>query len=91
MNTQRVNLSLSDMDVKKLKTIYEERYLPYRVGDDLSFTGFCAMMLMFASRIVEENDYIFSYETPAVKRPGRPKNESLLDAFNKGLRGDADE
>lgn len=90
MNTQRVNLSLSDMDVKKLKTIYEERYLPYRVGDDLSFTGFCAMMLMFASRIVEETDYTFSY-APVVRRPGRPKNETLLEAFNRGLRGDADE
>ena len=90
MNTQRVNLSLSDMDVEKLKTIYEERYLPYRVGDSLSFTGFCAMMLMFSARIVEETDYTFSY-APVVRRPGRPKNETLLEAFNRGLRGDADE
>ena len=90
MNTQRVNLSLSDMDVEKLKKIYEERYLPYRTGDSLSFTGFCTMMLMFSARIVEETDYKFSY-APIVKRPGRPKNETLLDAFNKGLRGDDDE
>lgn len=90
MITQRVNLTLSEADAEKLKRIYEERYLPYRVGDSLSFTGFCTMMLMFSARIVEETDYTFSY-APVVRRPGRPKNETLLDVFNKGLRGDDDE
>ena len=71
-NTQRVNLTVSDEDVIKLKKIYEERYLPYRTGDSLSFTGFCTMMLMFASRIVEDTDYVFSY-APAVRNRGRPK------------------
>ena len=70
--TQRINLSVSDPDVAKLKRIYEERYLPYRTGDGLSFTGFCTMMVMFAARIVEETDYVFSY-APAVRTPGRPK------------------
>lgn len=72
--TQRVNLTLLDSEVMKLKEIYEQRYLPYRTGDDLSFTGFCKMMLMFASHIVEDTDYVFSY-APVVRRPGRPKEE----------------
>lgn len=87
MKTQRVNLSIIDSDVEKLKKIYEERYLPFRTGDSLSFTGFCTMMLMFAARIVEETDYTFSY-APIVRKAGRPKNETLLDAFNKGLEGE---
>ena len=74
MNTQRVNLTLNDYDVEKLKKIYEERYIPYRTGDFLSFTGFCTMMLMFSARIVEDTDYVFSY-APAVRRPGRPKTD----------------
>lgn len=72
MNTQRVNLTLTDEDVKRLKTIYEERYLPYRTGDVYSFTGFCKMMLMFSAMIVEDTDYRFSY-APVVRKPGRPK------------------
>ena len=72
MNGTRVGLTLSERDMDRLKKIYEERYLPYRVGDSLSFTGFCTMMLMFASKMVEDTDYIFSY-APPVKRPGRPK------------------
>ena len=74
MTTQRVNLTLADSDVIKLKRIYDERYLPYRTGDSLSFTGFCTMMLMFASRIVEETDYTFSY-APVVRKPGRPRED----------------
>ena len=74
MKTQRVNLSIIDSDVEKLKKIYEERYLPFRTGDSLSFTGFCTMMLMFAARIVEETDYTFSY-APIVRKAGRPKEE----------------
>lgn len=74
MNVQRVNMTLIDSDVIKLKKIYEERYLPYRTGDSLSFTGFCAMMLMFSARIIEDTDYVFSY-APVVRRPGRPKTE----------------
>lgn len=70
----RINLSVSDPDAAKLKRIYEERYFPYRTGDALSFTGFCTMMIMFAARIVEDTDYVFSY-APVVKRPGRPKEE----------------
>lgn len=70
--TQRINLSVSDTDAAKLKRIYEERYLPYRTGDALSFTGFCTMMIMFAARIVEGTDYVFSY-APVVRKPGRPK------------------
>ena len=78
MTTQRVNLTLPDSDVMKLKKIYEERYLPYRTGDSLSFTGFCTMMLMFSARIVEDTDYVFSY-APVVRRPGRPKTEGDED------------
>lgn len=74
MKTQRVNLSIIDSDVEKLKKIYEERYLPFRTGDSLSFTGFCTMMLMFAARIVDETDYTFSY-APIVRKAGRPKEE----------------
>ena len=74
MKTQRVNLSIIDSDVEKLKKIYEERYLPFRTGDSLSFTGFCTMMLMFTARIVEETDYTFSY-APIVRKAGRPKEE----------------
>ena len=70
----RVNLTLSGSDIEKLEKIYHERYLPYRTGDYLSFTGFCTMMLMFASKIVEETDYVFSY-APVVRRPGRPKTD----------------
>lgn len=74
MNAQRINLSVIDKDVEKLKRIYEERYLPYRLGDKLSFTGFCAMMLMFAAEVVEDTDYKFTY-LPTVRRAGRPKEE----------------
>ena len=72
--THRINLSVSDTDAAKLKRIYEERYLPYRTGDALSFTGFCTMMIMFAARVVEDTDYVFSY-APVVRKPGRPKEE----------------
>ena len=72
MNAQRINLSLLDSDVEKLKKIYNERYLPYRIGDILSFTGFCAMMVMFAAEVVEGTDYVFSY-APVVRGKGRPK------------------
>ena len=72
MIAQRINLSVIDKDVEKLRKIYEERYLPYRMGDTLSFTGFCAMMLMFAAEVVEGTDYKFTY-APAVRRAGRPK------------------
>lgn len=72
--THRINLSVSDTDAVRLKKIYEERYLPYRTGDALSFTGFCTMMIMFAAGIVEDTDYVFSY-APVVRKPGRPKEE----------------
>jgi hypothetical protein len=72
MNATRINLSLLDKDVEKLKKIYNERYLPYRMADKLSFTGFCAMMVMFAAEVVEGTDYVFSYE-PVMRGKGRPK------------------
>ena len=72
--THRINLSVSDTDAARLKNIYEERYLPYRTGDALSFTGFCTMMIMFAARVVEDTDYVFSY-APVIRKPGRPKEE----------------
>lgn len=78
MKAQRVNLSIIDSDVEKLKKIYEERYLPYRTGDRLSFTGFCSMLLMFSAGIIEDTDYVFSY-APVVRRPGRPKTEGDED------------
>lgn len=71
---QRINLSVLEKDEKRLRRIYEERYLPYRTGDALSFTGFCTMMIMFAAGIVEDTDYVFSY-APVVRKPGRPKEE----------------
>ena len=70
--TQRINLSVLEEDEKRLRRIYEERYLPYTLGDKLSFTGFCTMMLMFAAEVVEGTDYKFTY-APAVRRPGRPE------------------
>ena len=69
---QRINLSVLDEDEKRLRRIYEERYLPYRMGDKLSFTGFCTMMLMFAAEVVEGTDYKFTY-APTVRRPGKPR------------------
>ena len=42
------------------------------MGDKLSFTGFCTMMLMFAAEVVEGTDYKFTY-APAVRRPGKPR------------------
>ena len=72
MIAQRINLSVIDKDVERLKRIYEERYLPYCMGDTLSFTGFCTMMLMFAAEVVEGTDYKFTY-APAVRRAGRPE------------------
>ena len=72
MNATRINLSLLDSDVEKLKKIYNERYLPYRIGNALSFTGFCTMMVMFAAEVVEGTDYKFTY-APAIRRPGRPE------------------
>lgn len=77
MMTQRVNLTLLDSEVMKLKEIYEQRYLPYRTGDALSFTGFCKMMLMFSAWVVEDTDYVFSY-APIVRKPGRPKEGAEL-------------
>ena len=72
MIAQRINLSMIDDDVEKLRKIYEERYLPYHMGPSLSFTGFCSMMLMFAAEVVEGTDYKFTY-APSVRRPGRPE------------------
>lgn len=90
-NTQRVNLTLTDREVMRLKRLHNE----YEDSDssirNLSFTGFCAMLLMDVCILFENGSFEFGTYGNIRRTPGRPKNESLLDAFNKGLRGESDE
>ena len=87
-HTQRVNITLSDREVLRLKKLHADYIERDDTGWNPSFTGFCALILMESCAMIEEGTLEFSRYGRVRRSPGRPKNESLLEAFNKGLRGD---
>ena len=86
MMTQRVNITLSDREVMRLKKLHT-KYMEKDAMNNISFTGFCAMILMDACLMIEDGTLEFGNCRNIRKTPGRPKNETLLEAFNKGLEG----
>ena len=90
MNTQRVNLTLSDREVMRLKKVYNDFMEKESTYINISFTGFCALLLMETCALIEEDMIILNPAGILRRTRGRPKN-SLVEAFEKGLRGETDE
>ena len=89
-HTQRVNITLSDREMLRLRKLHAE----YVQRDDTrwnpSFTGFCAMILMESCAMLEDGELEFGRYGSVRRTAGRPKN-SLVEAFEKGLKGETDE
>ena len=88
MNTQRVNITLSDREVMRLKKIYNDFMEKENTYIKISFTGFCALLLVETCVLIEDGVIAINPVGVLRRTPGRPKNETLLEAFNKGLRSE---
>ena len=90
-HTQRVNITLSDREMMRLRKLHTEYLAREDTRWNPSFTGFCAMLLMDTCLLLEDGVLEFGNYGNLRRTPGRPKNETLLEAFEKGLRGETDE
>lgn len=89
-HVQRVNLTLSDREMYRLRRLHAQYTERTDSRWNPSFTGFCAMILMESCLMLEDGVLEFGNFGSIRKTPGRPKN-SLVEAFEKGLRGESDE
>lgn len=72
-NVQRVNLTLSDREVMRLKRLHNEYNDKEFSIRNLSFTGFCAMLLMDTCLMFENGDFEFGGYGQIRRTPGRPR------------------
>ena len=86
-HTQRVNITLSDREMLRLKKLHADYIEREDTRWNPSFTGFCAMLLMDTCLLLEDGVLEFGNYGNLRRTPGRPKN-SLVEAFEKGLKGD---
>lgn len=72
-NVQRVNLTLSDREVMRLKRLHNEYNDKEFAIRNLSFTGFCAMLLLDVCVMFEKGDFEFGDYGQIRRTPGRPR------------------
>ena len=87
-NTQRVNLTLTDSEVMRLKRMHDI-YREKETRWNPSFTGFCAMVLMDTCALLENGVLEFGQYGNVRKTAGRPK-EAKEKEPDAGMRTPVD-